>query len=93
MKSNFLGKQEQLRLDLDLPLDIRKLECENIIQHPGIMGWREEVEYLRNRMTREQIGCPGACDTRQKKRDERRMKAENAKEVEVKNGEEPMEMT
>ena len=59
VKSNFLGKQEQLRLDLDLPLDIRKLEAENIIQQSGIMDWREEVEYLRNQMTREQINCPG----------------------------------
>ena len=93
MKSNFLGKQEQLCLYLDLPLDIRKLKAENIIQHSGIMDWREEIKYLRNQMTRDQIGCLGSQDTWQKKRDEWRMMAENAKEVEVKNSKEPMEMT
>ena len=40
-------------MDLNLPLDIMKLEAENIVQHSGIMDWREEVEYLRNQMIRE----------------------------------------
>ena len=93
MKSSFQGKQEQLRLDLDLLLDIRKLEVENIIQHSGIVNWREEIEYLRNQMTREHIGCPWSWDTGQKERDERGMKAEKARVVEVKNTEEAMEIT
>ena len=36
MKISFLEKWEQLCLDLNLPLDIMKLEVDNIIQHPGI---------------------------------------------------------
>ena len=67
MKISFLAKQEQVRLGLNL-LDIMKLETESTIQRSGIMDWREEVEYLRNQMTREQIGCPGSWDTQQKKR-------------------------
>ena len=81
MTISFLEKQEQLLLDLYLPLDIMKLETEDIIQRSRIMDWREEVEYLMNQMTREHIGCSGSWDTQQKKRDERRIRAE--KEVEV----------
>ena len=68
MSISFLEKQEQLRLDLNLLQDIMKLEAENIIQRSGIVGLREEVEYLKNQMTREQIGCPVSWDTQQKKR-------------------------
>ena len=32
-------------------------------------------------MTRKQVGCPGSWDTRQKKRDDRRLKEENAIKV------------
>ena len=35
VKISFLEKQEQLRLDLNLPLDIMKLEAENIVQGGG----------------------------------------------------------
>ena len=35
MDNSFLEKQEQLRLDLNLPLDIMKLEAENTIQGGG----------------------------------------------------------
>ena len=70
LKLSFLEKQDQLRSDLDLPFDIRKLEAETIIQYSGTMDWREEVLYLRNQMTREQAGCVGSYDKRQKKRDD-----------------------
>ena len=76
MKISFLEKQEELRLDLNLPLDIMKLEADNIAQHSGLEG---EEEYLRNQMTREQIGCPGSWDAQQKKMEERRIRAEKAK--------------
>jgi hypothetical protein len=58
-------------MDLDMPLDNRKLEAENIIQHIGMLDWREEVEYLRSQMTREQNSSLGTWDSRQKKRDDR----------------------
>ena len=63
LKSNFIGKQQNFTLDIDLPFDIRKVEAETIIQHSGTMDRREEVVYLRNQMTREQEGCVGSYDT------------------------------
>ena len=35
IKISFLEKQQRLRLDLNLPLDIMKLEADNIVQHLG----------------------------------------------------------
>ena len=68
MNISFFEKQEQLCLDLNLPQDIMKLETENIIQCSEVVNVREEVEYLKSQMTREQIGCPASWDTEQKKR-------------------------
>ena len=81
LKLNFMEKQQKFCLDIDLPFDIRKLEAETIIQQSETMDWREEVEYLRNQMTREQAGCVGSFDTRQKKRDDRILKEEISKEA------------
>ena len=72
-------------------LDIRKQEAETIIQHSGMLEWEEEVEYLRNQMTRAQMGCPGPWDTRQKKRDERRLKEDKTKEKTKKRNEKEKE--
>ena len=54
-------------MDLNLPLDIMKLDTKNIIQHSGIMDLREELEYLRSQMISEQIGCPVSGDTAKEK--------------------------
>ena len=43
------------------------------------MNLMEEVEYLRNQMTREQIRCPGPWDAQLKKREERRIRVEKVK--------------
>ena len=67
------------RSSVDSMLDIRRQEAETIIQHCGMLEWEEEVEYLRSQMTRAQVGCPGSWDTRQKKRDERRLNGEKNK--------------
>ena len=57
------------------------MEAETIIQYSGTMDWREEVLYLRNQMTREQAGCVGSYDIRQKKRDDRLLKGEKTKDA------------
>ena len=57
------------------------MEAETIIQYSGTMDWREEVLYLRNQMTREQAGCVGSYDKRQKKRDDRLLKGEITKDA------------
>ena len=49
VRSTFLNKQKQLSLDLDMPLDISKLEAGTIIQDSGLRNWREEAEYLTRR--------------------------------------------
>ena len=63
-KSSFLLKQEQLSLEFDIPFDISKVEAEDIIQHNGMLDWREEVEYLTRQMTREQNSSLGTWDSR-----------------------------
>ena len=45
-----------------------------------MLDWREEVEYLRSQMTREQNSSLGTWDSRQKKRDDRILNEELTKE-------------
>ena len=95
-KSSFLEKQKALEDALENPFDIRRLDAEDRVKHSGMLDWREEVEYLRNQMAREQVGCPGSWDTRQRKRDDRRLneeRAREAKEKEVKEAKEKEEKT
>ena len=87
----FLANKEELLLIYGTPFDIRRLDAEEIIQHSGMLDWREEQEYLRSQMTREQVGCPGFWDTRQKKRDERRLKEEMGRENKEKKAKEAVE--
>ena len=72
-----MDKQQKFILDLDLPFDIRKVDADNIIQDSDNIYWREEVEYLGEKMTREQAGSVGSHDMRQKKRDDRVLKGGN----------------
>ena len=83
VKPSFLKKQEQMLMDLDMPLDIKKANAETIIQNSRILDWREEVEYLRSQMTREQESSLGCKDTRQKKRDARKFRQDLSKESAV----------
>ena len=88
--------EQALEDALENPFDIRRLDAEDRVQHSGMLDWREEVEYLRNQMAREQVDCPGSWDTRQRKRDDRRLKEERAretKEKEVKEAKEKEEKT
>ena len=81
IRSTFLNKQKQLSLDLDMPLDISKLEAGTIIQASGLRDWREEAEYLTSQLTREQNSSLGRWDQRQKKKDDRILKVAESKEA------------
>ena len=60
--------------DLQLPMDIRKRDAELVLQHSGVLDWKEDVMYLRAQMTKEQPGSLAAFDARQKKKDLRKLK-------------------
>ena len=68
----FQEKEQQLKADLDMPFNITKGDAMRIIQYSGIRDWQEEWEYLKNQLSREQVGCPGSLDPRQQKRDQRK---------------------
>ena len=51
-----------------------KADGKKIIQNSGIKDWKEEWHYLQNQLSKEQVGCPGSWDFRQKKRDDRKLK-------------------
>ena len=70
-----------MSLDIDMPLDISKLEAGTIIQASGLRDWREEAEYLTSQLTREQNSSLGRWDQRQKKRDGRILKVAESKEA------------
>ena len=83
LRPSFLEKQKMFIFDLDLPFDISRIDADVIIQDSGTIYWREEVEYLRNQMTREQAGTVRGHDMRQKKRDDRLLQTEINKENEA----------
>ena len=60
---------------LKKPFDISKVAAEDIIKDSGIKDWKEEIEYLNNQLSEQQIGCPGSQDQKQKKRDKRIIEA------------------
>ena len=71
---SFLAKQQALIMQLDMPFDIRSRDCEAVMEKSGVKEWKEDVLYLRGQLTKEQPGCPGSWDTRQQKRDERKLR-------------------
>jgi hypothetical protein len=77
----FQQKEKQFSELLEMPYDITKIDAINIIQQSGIMEWKEEVTYLQGQLQKDQVGCPGSWDSRQKKRDERRLKTELRREA------------
>ena len=79
----FLEKQVKLGLELELPFDIRKKDAELVFERSGNIDWREDVDYLRSQMTKEQPGCPGSWDNRQKQRDERKLKEKLREEARI----------
>ena len=72
-KPAFLTKVNKFKDMLDLPFNISKINASTIIQQSGLIHWKEEVEYLASQLTKEQAGCPGGWDKRQKSRDERKL--------------------
>ena len=79
----FMEKQVRLGLELELPFDIRKKEAGLVLERSGNIDWREDVEYLRSQMTKEQPGCPGSWDSRQKKKDERKLREKQREEARI----------
>ena len=45
---------------------------EEILASSGILYWREDLEHLKNQLTKHQPGCCDSYDTRQAKRDQRK---------------------
>ena len=76
-----LEKEDIFRAKLDLPLNILKLKGEQIIFEAGITDWQEELQHLRNQLTPEQPGCCDGYDMRQMKRDKRKLKQSESKEL------------
>ena len=72
----FQQKEKQMLMDLDMPFNISRKDAENIIKSAGILDWREEAAYLQGQLKKDQVGCVSSWDTRQQKRDERRLKEE-----------------
>ena len=72
---SFLKKEEEFKKLLKKPFDISKVAAEDIIKDSGIKDWKEEIEYLKNQLSEQQIGCPGSQDQKQKKRDKRIIEA------------------
>ena len=73
-KPTFQAKLQKLKEDLQMPLNIAKQKAADIIRSSGIKDWQEEVAYLSAQLSKEQVGCPGPMDFRQKKRDNRLLK-------------------
>ena len=46
---------------------------EEILANSGILDWREDLEHLHNQLTVQQPGCCDSHDTRQAKRDDRKL--------------------
>ena len=79
--TNHQKKVKQMKSDLDLPFDVRKIDAEDTVQKSGMLDWREEVQYMRSQLTREQASGLGPGDKRQKKRDDRLLKEGIRKEA------------
>ena len=73
-RPTFQAKLKDLKEDLEMPLNITKQKATDIIHSSGIKDWKEEVMHLNNQLSKEQVGCPGPMDFRQKKRDDRLLK-------------------
>ena len=73
---SFKMKLKLLKKELEMPFSICKQSAEDIIKGSGIIDWQEETEYLRSQLSLEQTGCPGGWDSRQMKRDNRKMKTQ-----------------
>ena len=80
-KPTFQTKLKIFKEDLEMPLNISKQKANEIIHSSGIKDWQEEVMHLNNQLSKEQLGCPGPMDFKQKKRDNRLQKtmADSAK--------------
>ena len=69
-KKWFLEKEKNFEEKIDLPLDIRKRDYEQIMRTSGILEWKEDFAYLNAQMTKEQPGHLGSVDERQLRKDQ-----------------------
>ena len=59
-EKNWFVKNETDFADiLDLPFDILCQDHASILQKSGIIDWAEDLQHLKNQMSRDQ---PGSCD-------------------------------
>ena len=65
----FKKSQEEFEKELRMPFNISKKRAKAVIEKSGIKDCREEIQHLRNQLSEDQVGCPGAMDNKQKKRD------------------------
>jgi hypothetical protein len=65
---------------LKMPFDITKSNAEEIIAHSGIKYDAEEATYLKNQLSRDQIGCCGSWDEKQRRRDNRKKETKDKEE-------------
>ena len=68
---NFARKVEEFKCMMKKPFDICKVTAEDIIRNSGIKDWKEEIEYLRNQLSENQLGHLGSVDKKQINRDKR----------------------
>ena len=71
----FHRKQDEFIADLEVLFNVAEADGRKTIQNSGIKDWGEEQHYLQNQLSREQFGCPWSWDFRQKKRDDRKLRA------------------
>ena len=75
----FQDREQQMKIDLDMPFNISRKNPEKIIKSAGILDWREEAEYLQGQLRKIQVGCISSFDKRQQKQDEGHLKEEQTK--------------
>ena len=47
---------------------------EEILAKSGIISWKEDLKHLKNQLKSDQIGAFGACDMKQKRKDDRKLR-------------------
>ena len=72
-RPTFQRKLDQFLADREVPFIAAKAGGRKTIQNSGIRDLEEEWHYLQNRLSREQVDCPGSWDLCQKKGNDRKL--------------------
>jgi hypothetical protein len=80
IKDSFKTKEQNLLERLDLPMDISKRNCEDILKKAKIIEWKDDLKHLRQQLSKEQVGCAMGYDMKQEARD--RAKRQRGEELE-----------